>query len=82
MQKLLTVLGVAGFAMSSALVACVVLFALRLPDLKDQLIESVVSELPDLVQQAISESNDLFSDPVQLPTETGPAIPIGSNPLN
>lgn len=82
MQKLLTVLGVAGFAMSSALVVCVVLFALRLPELKGQLVESVASELPDLVQQAIAESHDLFSDPVQLPTETGPAIPVSGNPLN
>lgn len=82
MQKLLTVLGVAGFAMSSALLACVALLALKLPELKGQLVESVASELPELIQQAIGESYDLFSDPVQLPTETGPAIPIGSNPLN
>lgn len=82
MQKLLTALGVAGFAMSSALLACAALFALKLPELKGQLVESIANELPDLVQQAIGESHDLFPAPVQLPTETGPAIPIGSNPLN
>ena len=72
MQKVCNVLGVLGFVMSSALVGASVLAFARIPGMIDDMAADMVGDVTEMIPGEIDAAMP------ELPTTTGPALPIKS----
>ena len=74
MQKLFNVMAAASFVMSGAMVAGTVVFYTRIPSITKHYISQLKGELTGMVTELVpAEIDDAMPE---LPTQTGPAIPI------
>jgi hypothetical protein len=72
MQKVCNVLGVLGFVMSSALVGASVLAFARIPGMIDDMAADMMGDVTEMIPGEIDAAMP------ELPTTTGPAVPIKS----
>ena len=72
MQKVCNVLGVLGFVMSSALVGASVVAFARIPGMIDDMAADMVGDVTEMIPGEIDAAMP------ELPTTTGPALPIKS----
>ena len=72
MQKVCNVLGVLGFVMSSALVGASVLAFARIPGMIDDMAADLMGDVTEMMPGEIDAAMP------ELPTTTGPAVPIKS----
>ena len=76
MQKVCNVLGVLGFVMSSALVGASILAFARIPGMIDDMAADMMDDIAGDVTEMIPGEIDAAMP--ELPTSTGPALPIKS----
>ena len=76
MQKVCNVLGVLGFVMSSALVGASILAFARIPGMIDDMAASMMDDITGDVTEMLPGEIDAVLP--ELPTTTGPALPIQS----
>ena len=76
MQKVCNVLGVLGFVMSSALVGASILAFARIPGMIDDMAANMMDDIAGDVTEMIPSEIDAALP--ELPTITGPAVPIKS----
>jgi hypothetical protein len=76
MQKVCNVLGVFGFVMSSALVGASVLAFARIPGMIDDMAAGMMDDIAGDVTEMLPGEIDVALP--ELPTTTGPAVPIKS----
>ena len=76
MQKLFNVLSVASFVMSGAMVAGTVVFYTRIPSITKHYMSELQGELTKMVTDMVPGQIDEVMP--ELPTTTGPALPIKS----
>ena len=76
MQKVCNVLGVLGFVMSSALVGASILAFARIPGMIDDMAANMMDDIAGDVTEMIPGEIDAALP--ELPTTTGPAVPIKS----
>ena len=76
MQKVCNVLGVLGFVMSSALVGASILAFARIPGMIDDMAADMMDDIAGDVTEMIPGEIDAALP--ELPTSTGPALPIKS----
>ena len=76
MQKVCNVLGVLGFVMSSALVGASVLAFARIPGMIDDMAADMMGDITGNVTEMLPGEIDAVLP--ELPTTTGPAVPIKS----
>ena len=76
MQKVCNVLGVLGFVMSSALVGASILAFARIPGMIDDMAADMMDDIAGDVTEMIPGEIDAALP--ELPTTTGPALPIKS----
>ena len=72
MQKVCNVLGVLGFVMSGALVGASIVAFARIPGMIDDMAADMMSDVTEMVPGEIDAALP------ELPTTTGPAVPIKS----
>ena len=72
MQKVCNVLGVLGFVMSSALVGASIVAFARIPGMIDDMAADMMSDVTEVIPGEIDAALP------ELPTTTGPAVPIKS----
>ena len=72
MQKVCNVLGVLGFVMSSALVGASILAFARIPGMIDDMAADMMGDVTEMIPGEIDAALP------ELPTTTGPAVPIKS----
>mgnify|MGYP001330319911 FL=1 len=72
MQKVCNVLGVLGFVMSSALVGASVVAFSRIPGMIDEYAADMMGDVTEMIPGEIDAALP------ELPTTTGPAVPIKS----
>jgi len=76
MQKVCNVLGVLGFVMSSALVGASILAFARIPGMIDEYAADMMGDITGNVTEMLPGQIDEAMP--ELPTNTGPALPIKS----
>jgi len=76
MQKLFNVMSVASFVMSAGMVAGSVLLYTRIPALTKLYISELKLELTEMITEMVPGQIDEVMP--ELPTQTGPALPIKS----
>jgi len=76
MQKVCNVLGVLGFVMSSALVGASILAFARIPGMIDEYAADMMGDITGNVTEMLPGQIDEAMP--ELPTSTGPALPIKS----
>ena len=76
MQKLFNVMSAASFVMSGAMVIGSVLLYTRIPSLTKHYIEELKGELTGMITEMVPGQVDEVMP--ELPTTTGPAVPIKS----
>ena len=76
MQKLFNVMSVASFVMSAGMVAGSVLLYTRIPALTKLYISELKLELTEMITEMVPGQIDEVMP--ELPTQTGPAMPIKS----
>ena len=76
MQKVCNVLGVLGFVMSSALVGASILAFARIPGMIDEYAATMMDDVAGNVTEMLPGQIDEAMP--ELPTSTGPALPIKS----
>ena len=76
MQKLFNVMSVAAFTMSAGMVAGSVLLYTRIPALTKLYISELKVELTEMITEMVPGQIDEVMP--ELPTQTGPAMPIKS----
>ena len=72
MQKVCNVLGVLGFVMSSALVGASIMAFARIPGMIDDMAADMMGDVTEMIPGEIDAALP------ELPTTTGPALPIKS----
>ena len=72
MQKVCNVLGVLGFVMSSALVGASIMAFARIPGMIDDMAADMMGNVTEMIPGEIDAAMP------ELPTTTGPAVPIKS----
>ena len=72
MQKICNVLGVLGFVMSSALVGASIVAFARIPGMIDDMAADMMGDVTEMIPGEIDAAMP------ELPTTTGPAVPIKS----
>ena len=72
MQKVCNVLGVLGFVMSSALVGASIVAFARIPGMIDDMAADTMGDVTEVIPSEIDAALP------ELPTTTGPAVPIKS----
>ena len=72
MQKVCNVLGVLGFVMSSALVGASIVAFARIPGMIDDMAADMMGDVTEMIPSEIDAALP------ELPTTTGPAVPIKS----
>ena len=72
MQKVCNVLGVLGFVMSSALVGASIVAFARIPGMVDDMAADMMGDVTEMIPGEIDAAMP------ELPTTTGPAVPIKS----
>ena len=72
MQKVCNVLGVLGFVMSCALVGASILAFARIPGMIDDMAADMMGDVTEMIPGEIDAALP------ELPTTTGPAVPIKS----
>ena len=72
MQKVCNVLGVLGFVMSGALVGASIVAFARIPGMIDDMAADMMSDVTEVIPGEIDAALP------ELPTTTGPAVPIKS----
>ena len=72
MQKVCNVLGVLGFVMSSALVGASIMAFARIPGMIDDMAADMMGDVTEMIPGEIDAAMP------ELPTTTGPAVPIKS----
>ncbi|MGB1651866.1 MAG: hypothetical protein ACPHEP_12625 [Acidimicrobiales bacterium] len=72
MQKVCNVLGVLGFVMSSALVGASIVAFARIPGMIDDMAADMMGDVTEMIPGEIDAALP------ELPTTTGPAVPIKS----
>jgi CheY-specific phosphatase CheX len=72
MQKVCNVLGVLGFVMSSALVGASIVAFARIPGMIDDMAADMMGDVTEMIPGEIDAALH------ELPTTTGPAVPIKS----
>jgi len=72
MQKVCNVLGVLGFVMSSALVGASIVAFSRIPGMIDEYAADMMGDVTEMIPGEIDAALP------ELPTTTGPAVPIKS----
>ena len=76
MQKLFNVMSVASFVMSAGMVAGSVMLYTRIPSLTKHYIDELKGELTGMITEMVPGQIDEVMP--ELPTTTGPAVPIKS----
>ena len=76
MQKVCNVLGVLGFVMSSALVGASIVAFARIPGMIDDMAADMMEDVTGNVTEMLPSEIDTALP--ELPTSTGPALPIKS----
>ena len=76
MQKVYNLLGVLGFVMSGALVGASILAFARIPGMIDDMAANMMDDIAGDVTEMIPGEIDAAMP--ELPTTTGPAVPIKS----
>ena len=76
MQKVCNVLGVLGFVMSGALVGASIVAFARIPGMIDDMAADLMDDVTGNVTEMIPSQIDTAIP--ELPTTTGPAVPIKS----
>ena len=72
MQKVCNVLGVLGFVMSGALVGASIVAFARIPGMIDDMAADMMGDVTEMIPSEIDAALP------ELPTTTGPAVPIKS----
>ena len=76
MQKLFNVMSVASFVMSAGMVAGSVMLYTRIPSLAKRYVSELKLELTQMITEMVPGQIDKVMP--ELPTQTGPAMPIKS----
>jgi hypothetical protein len=76
MQKLFNVMSVASFVMSAGMVAGSVMLYTRIPSLTKRYVSELKLELTQMITEMVPGQIDEVMP--ELPTQTGPAMPIKS----
>ena len=76
MQKLFNVMSVASFVMSAGMVAGSVMLYTRIPSLTQRYVSELKLELTQMITEMVPGQIDEVMP--ELPTQTGPAMPIKS----
>lgn len=75
MQKVYNLLGVLGFVMSGALMACTVMFYTRIPSLTRYYMSELQLEMTKVLTKMIpAQIEEAMPEMPKLPSQTGPAI--------
>ncbi len=77
MQKVCNVLGVLGFVMSGTLVGLSIAAFVRIPGMIDDMAADMMDDITGQVTEMVpGQVEELMPEMPELPTATGPAIPL------